>query len=405
MITLAPAQAMTSTPCSQSVQQRTSEQEAAADFLWAEQEQYEPLDLLVHETEQDEASVEFSHALEALSSHPLLQAQPHPQSQAGVDGEAAHESAQGLETAESTHPQLMTPFSAEAQGLSSLSQEERLVPSEPKAPELLAQSALDPLEVESGLPPVLTLSSLALPLQPFLAQSVSASAPFQGQTQPMSVDVPSALGAMHLTDEHNVNVMQTTSAMTFMQQQKLALSQPAFVLPASQTAFSSNEAIPEVSLGAGATGTHVASSTAMWRSEPLQATNASVLGQQLMKVLADKAELQVGLGIQRAVIRLDPPSLGTVELTIALEGEKLSVHLNSPAAQTRELLAQGLEQLRQQLQQKLGVEVALQTGDGHSGQRGDTSQSQTGISTNHDWRDAEVDSTEQHSTGWLNQLV
>lgn len=146
---------------------------------------------------------------------------------------------------------------------------------------------------------------------------------------------------------------------------------------------------------------------AVWRSEPLLGSHPSQLGQRLMHLLADKTELQFGLGLQKATIRLDPPSLGAVELSIAVDGDKVSVQLNSSVSQTRELMAQGLDQLRLQLQQKLGadIQLQLQTGDGQSGQRQRQWGSDTEIAQNPHWVDAEPQTSEQQPSGWLNQLV
>ncbi|MGN4992716.1 flagellar hook-length control protein FliK [Aeromonas sp. 97A] len=43
-------------------------------------------------------------------------------------------------------------------------------------------------------------------------------------------------------------------------------------------------------------------------------------GQQLMDVLKDKVELQVNQQVKQAHIRLDPPELGRLELTVVLRG-------------------------------------------------------------------------------------
>ncbi|WP_419571413.1 flagellar hook-length control protein FliK [Rheinheimera sp.] len=150
-----------------------------------------------------------------------------------------------------------------------------------------------------------------------------------------------------------------------------------------------------------------AQAEAVWRTESLQGSQSAQLGQRLMQVLADKAELQFGLGLQKATIRLDPPSLGTVELTVAVDGDRVSVQLHSQTTQTRELMAQGLDQLRQQLQQKLGMDVQLQlqSGDSQSGQRQRQWGAEAGIALNMQRTESETENSGQQPSGWLNQLV
>lgn len=101
------------------------------------------------------------------------------------------------------------------------------------------------------------------------------------------------------------------------------------------------------------------SALAQWQSDPLP-TEPARFGQRLLQLLQDKVDLQLGLGLNKALIRLDPPSLGSIELSVQLDGDKLQVQLHSNNAQLREAMGQGLEQLRASLQQKLGSELQIE---------------------------------------------
>ncbi|MBU0913017.1 MAG: flagellar hook-length control protein FliK [Gammaproteobacteria bacterium] len=96
----------------------------------------------------------------------------------------------------------------------------------------------------------------------------------------------------------------------------------------------------------------------VWQADPLPAQSQQ-WGQRLVQMLADKVDLQLGLNVKSAMIRLDPPSLGSIELSVQLDGDRLTVQMHSSNAQLREAMGQGLEQLRASLQQKLGADVQI----------------------------------------------
>ena len=158
-----------------------------------------------------------------------------------------------------------------------------------------------------------------------------------------------------------------------------------------------------------ATATTTASSLAQWQSEPLP-TEPVRFGQRLVQLLHDKVDLQLGLGLNKALIRLDPPSLGSIELSVQLEGDKLQVQLHSSNAQLREAMGQGLEQLRASLQQKLGSELQIElqlSADGQLPQHANPAWVSTQISSN----GAEAEPVAQGQAAaierrnYLNQLV
>ena len=100
------------------------------------------------------------------------------------------------------------------------------------------------------------------------------------------------------------------------------------------------------------------SSLPVWQADPLPAQSQH-WGQRLVQMLADKVDLQLGLNVNKAMIRLDPPSLGNIELSVQLDGDRLTVQMHSSNAQLRDAMGQGLELLRASLQQKLGSEVQI----------------------------------------------
>ncbi|MED5526550.1 MAG: flagellar hook-length control protein FliK [Pseudomonadota bacterium] len=104
------------------------------------------------------------------------------------------------------------------------------------------------------------------------------------------------------------------------------------------------------------------------QSQPGQLQN----GQELAAALGDRLQLQVSQQIKEARVRLDPPDMGRVDLTVRMEGDRLSVHLQASQPMVRDMLHQQLDRLRLDLVQQHGTQVEVSVGQdrGQSGRQG-----------------------------------
>lgn len=110
--------------------------------------------------------------------------------------------------------------------------------------------------------------------------------------------------------------------------------------------------------------------------EPAPATEASappasVRPQALAHVLGDRLQLQLSQGVERAVIRLDPPSLGSIEIRIRHEAGSLQVHLSASHADVLRQLHLVSDSLRQDpvLRQFSEVSVSIGSKGDEGGER------------------------------------
>ncbi len=96
--------------------------------------------------------------------------------------------------------------------------------------------------------------------------------------------------------------------------------------------------------------------------EPSKQSNLGELGQKLNQILADKISVQLSAKNQVATVRLDPPDLGKIDLTIRVEHDKLQVQINASNQTTRESLNLTADRLRHELmgQNFLTVDVSIQ---------------------------------------------
>lgn len=127
-------------------------------------------------------------------------------------------------------------------------------------------------------------------------------------------------------------------------------------------------------------------------------------GQQLVEALRDKVDLQVNQQVKQAHIRLDPPELGRLELSVRMDGDKLTVQLNAANPAIREALIQSMERLRMALapHHSGGVEVNVGQ-EGREGQQQEQATRDTILAGRRGlWDEPQHDA---EGTSWLDALV
>lgn len=116
---------------------------------------------------------------------------------------------------------------------------------------------------------------------------------------------------------------------------------------------------------AAAMNSYKMTNVAMEAPAPLS-FSAEEWAEKLTSLLKDRIHFQIDQHQQISTIRLDPPSLGKLEIAIQMEAGKLAVHINASQPDVGRSLQQLSEQLRQQLtgQNFTQVEVNVATGGG-----------------------------------------
>lgn len=95
-------------------------------------------------------------------------------------------------------------------------------------------------------------------------------------------------------------------------------------------------------------------------------------GDALIEQLRQRIQVQAGNKLQHAQIRLDPPELGKLDISLRMDGDKLSVQFTAAHPQLREALLAGSERLRQdfsQTQMNL-IDVSVSGGQPQQGRQG-----------------------------------
>ncbi|MCP9758626.1 flagellar hook-length control protein FliK [Aquitalea sp. S1-19] len=132
------------------------------------------------------------------------------------------------------------------------------------------------------------------------------------------------------------------------------------------------------------TGAKAAASLPEWAPLSLDAGKSASWGESLRSALGERLQLQSAHGMDKALIRLDPPKLGALEISIRHEGGGLSVQLTASNPDVVRQLQTIGEGLRQDLAQRQFSQVSVDvregqagTGQGHGRQGGQQQSGQT----------------------------
>ncbi|TKB47807.1 flagellar hook-length control protein FliK [Ferrimonas sediminicola] len=100
-----------------------------------------------------------------------------------------------------------------------------------------------------------------------------------------------------------------------------------------------------------------------WGPLPLDPSGgAQQLGRQMLAPLREQLRFSLEQGITKAEVRLDPPELGRIDLSVRHEGDRITVQLTAANPLVREALAAGAERLRGEMAQGVGHQVQVDVG-------------------------------------------
>lgn len=114
-----------------------------------------------------------------------------------------------------------------------------------------------------------------------------------------------------------------------------------------------------------ATANRTQAAVSQWGPVPVT-VNAPLMqqAQEMLTPLREQLRFQIDQQIKQAELRLDPPSLGKVELNIRLDGDRLHIQMHAANPSVRDSLLMGLERLREELAMDHGGQISLDIGQG-----------------------------------------
>lgn len=92
--------------------------------------------------------------------------------------------------------------------------------------------------------------------------------------------------------------------------------------------------------------------------------------QQLQGALGERLQLQVKDQVQHATIRLDPPEMGKIDISLHIENGRIQVSINASQGEVYRALTQISNELRQSLTEQNFLQVNVQVSSHHGQQNG-----------------------------------
>ncbi|MBN3005470.1 flagellar hook-length control protein FliK [Chromobacterium alkanivorans] len=227
-------------------------------------------------------------------------------------------------------------------------------------------------ETPAAQPGVLAAQPLPLPLMPAMPTAV---APQAGPSAPSGVDATAAA-----TPRKQAEAALPPEALSAALNTLAPLpAKPAGAGEAQagrETQTPAQAAAPLLAAIAPQPQDKAAAPLPEWAPIKLPAQQPASWGDKLSAALGERLQVQSSHGMDRALIRLDPPSLGSLEISIRHEAGALQVQLTASHGEVvRQLQAIG-DALRQDLSNRQYTQVAVEVREGAPGQGGHGQQRQ-----------------------------
>ena len=254
-------------------------------------------------------------------------------------------------------------------------------------------------------------AGLLLSWQPVLLPQLRTAATLGGgQLAEKNADAARTLAALsHLDSASAAAALPTTKAVLDNQLAAgaatlTAVESPRMPAPLTASESSRHEALlAAVPVIAASAPQSTAPSRAEWSPVALPMDQTAQWGQQLVDTLKERVEMQVNQQVKQAHIRLDPPELGKLDLTVRVEGERVTVQLNAAHPAVREALIQSTERLRMALAPHHSGGVDVNVGQGERQGREALPWQEEAVLTGRRSRQAAAEE-EQASSGYWQRL-
>lgn len=206
-----------------------------------------------------------------------------------------------------------------------------------------------------------------LQIQPKHVSSMAAKPVLQGQAFPSLIsegEKPAPQAAVTLSDSVPVSLStpersltQSESLFPLIRNGQIASNVPID----SNVLIDSNMPIGSpVQSGNVPSGSNETSTASRIDSPLTLANNRQEWPQQLRMALGERLQVQADSRVQHATIRLDPPDMGKIDISIHFEGGKLQVNINANQGEVYRALQQSSAELRQTLIGQNSAEVNVQ---------------------------------------------
>ncbi|HJV05943.1 MAG TPA: flagellar hook-length control protein FliK [Chromobacteriaceae bacterium] len=259
-----------------------------------------------------------------------------------------------------TMPQVASALSAEPEGAHSLTSAN---PKTARHDEPASEDSLADVSLLSWLPGMSAPPSVITPTA--VVADGKAGTPDLSQLAGRQMVMPPSAGVGKAAEQ---TVAELASSANLASRREL---QPASVPELPQTA--AMQAPPLASLVPAAVAAPL--SAAEWAPVKLPTASPQQWGPTLLTALGDRVSVQLNHGIDNAVIRLDPPMFGSLEIAIRHQAGGLQVQLTASNSEVVSQLQHISDKIRQDLAGRQFTDVAVVVADSRTQGFGDGRQS------------------------------
>ena len=245
-----------------------------------------------------------------------------------------------------------------------------------------------------------------LPLKESNQQRLQAALLSRGSSLGSAIELARVTGARAEAGSSAANAQVAAQHAGSLSQLSTSRQEQSLPTAATTTLLSSSgDTSSSAPLSASGMPMNVASGVQGHEWSPVKLSSPqSQWGQQLVDTLKERVEMQSSQNIKQAHIRLDPPDLGKLELTVRIDGDKLSVQLNASNPAVRDALVQSSERLRMNLSTQHSGGVEVNVGQGDSQRQQQDAQEETILAGRRNLMTSESDAAVAEMAG-LNALV
>lgn len=175
------------------------------------------------------------------------------------------------------------------------------------------------------------------------------------------------------TQALSMNLAPSLQQQTVAMPSVAAVETPVSTQPLAPTLTAALASVTPVAMSTQ-DSSHSVSSTTTATAAPVTTTlkmdpEPSRWSEQLQSALGDRLQVQVKQQIQHATIRLDPPDMGKIDISMQVDNGRVQVQINASNAEVYRTLQQTSNDLRQSLTEQNFVQVNVQVSSQSGGQQ------------------------------------
>ena len=215
---------------------------------------------------------------------------------------------------------------------------------------------------------LLLTSQMPVPAAHYFGTGAPVDDALMANAQPAMASQALSIGFAPSLQQH-LTTQVTTPATPIVESAASILPGSQPIAPALMTAMTPVAPLPTQALDTGNSSTSVTTPSSVPVTTLKMDPEPSRWSEQLHSALGDRLQVQVKQQIQHATIRLDPPDMGKIDISMQVDNGRVQVQINASHAEVYRALQQTSNDLRQSLTEQNFIQVNVQVSSQSGGQQ------------------------------------